>query len=197
LHEKLGTWRKAKKNSDLFYTDKLTWEEWAKRDAKLWAGIEVNEVKRIAQKCPLTKGAKETVSKLRQKGFAVTVISGGVSFFADRVGQELKIAHVLANKLHERNRLLTGKVTVSVTSTNKRKLLLQLLRQLKLSPRQAAAVGDDFTVIPLFKIVRLSIAFNPLTIDVEKNAHVVVKSANLVDVLPHILKNCQINGCLN
>lgn len=197
LHEKLGTWRKAKKNSDLFYANKLTWGEWARSDAKLWVGIEVNEIRRIAQKCPLTRGAKKTVTELRQKGFVVTVISGGVSFFADRVAQELKITHVLANKLHERNRLLTGKVSVSVTSTNKPKLLLQLLRQLKLSPRQAVAVGDDFTVIPLFKIVRLSIAFNPLTIDVEKNAHVVVKSANLVDVLPYILKNCQINGCLN
>ena len=194
LHKKLGTWKKARKNSDLFYAGKLSWEEWAKKDAKLWAGTDVNDVRRIAQKCPLTKGAKKTTLRLKENGLHVAIISGGISFFADKVAQELKISHVFSNKLHERNGILTGEVTISVTSTNKPKLLLQLLKQLKLSLRHAVAVGDDFTMIPLFKIAGLSIAFNPSTSDVRKSANVVLVGQSLLDVLPHILKNCARNS---
>jgi len=189
LHEKLGTWKKARKNSDLFYAGKLTWEDWAKRDAKLWAEIDVNLVRRIAQKCPLTEGAKKATLRLKENGLQVSIISGGISFFADRVAQELEIPYVLSNKLHERNEILTGEVTVSVTSTNKPELLLQLLKQLGLSLKHTVAVGDDFTMIPLFKICGLSIAFNPSTSDVEKSAQVVLTGQSLLDILPHILKN--------
>jgi len=189
LHEKLGTWKMARKNSDLFYAGKLTWEDWAKRDAKLWAEIDVNLVRRIAQKCPLTEGAKKATLRLKENGLQVSIISGGISFFADRVAQELEIPYVLSNKLHERNEILTGEVTVTVTSTNKPELLLQLLKQLGLSLKHTIAVGDDFTMIPLFKICGLSIAFNPSTSDVEKSAQVVLTGQSLLDILPHILKN--------
>lgn len=197
LHKKLGIWKTAKKNADLFYDDRLTWEEWAKGDAKLWKGFNANDVREIAEKCLLTKGAKKVIHELKERGFTLAIISGGISFFADRVAQELKISHVFANKLHERKGILTGEVTVSVTSTNKPKLLVQLLRQLNLSPRHAVAVGDDFTMIPLFNIVGLSIAFNPSTISVEKTAHVVVNSQSLLDILPYILEDYRIDCCSN
>jgi len=189
LHQKLGTWKRAKKNPDLFYAGKLSWEEWAKRDAKLWAGIESNDVRRIAQKCPRTKGAKKATLRLKENDLHVAIISGGISFFADEVAQELKISHVFSNKLHERNGILTGEVTVSVTATNKPELLLQLSKQLEISLRHVVSVGDDFTMIPLFKITGLSIAFNPSTSDVRKSANVVLVGQSLLDILPYILKN--------
>jgi len=187
LHQKLGTRKEARKNSELFYAGKLSWDEWAERDARLWAGSDVNEVKRIVQRCPLTKGAKKTVLKLKENGLDMAIISGGISFFADRVAQELEISHVFSNKLHEKDGKLTGEVTITVTSTNKPILLLQLLKQLKLSLEHVGAVGDDFTMVPLFKIVGLSIAFNPSKTDVKESADIVIVGQSLLDILPHIL----------
>jgi phosphoserine phosphatase len=190
LHQKLDTWEKAKPNAGLFYDKKITWEEWANRDAKLWKGTSTDEVERIAIKCPITRGAKETVRRLREREFALAIISGGLSFFAERVGQELKIPNVFANKLDSENGILTGEVANSVTQTNKCELLSLLLEKLGLSLRQTVAIGDDFTMIPMFKIVGLSIAFNPFDPDVGQSACVTVNSQSLLHILPYILSNC-------
>ena len=119
LHQKLGTWKKARLNAQLFYDKKITWEEWANRDAELWKGARVDEVERIAGRCPLTPGAKKTIHRLREQNFALAIISGGLSLFAERVGDELGITNVFANKLSSRDGTLTGEVINSVTQANK------------------------------------------------------------------------------
>ena len=50
------------------------------------------------------------------------------------------------------------------------------------------AVGDDESMIPIFRAVRLGIAFNPRSQEVAKSAHVVVRADDLRAILPHILK---------
>jgi DNA (cytosine-5)-methyltransferase 1 len=189
LHEKLGTWEMARANAELFYDKKITWEEWANRDAKLWKGTATDEVERIARKCPITRGARETICRLGERDFAMAIISGGLSFFAERVGQELKIQNVFANKLSSKDGILTGEVVNLVTQTNKCELLSLLLERLGLSLRQTVAIGDDFTMIPMFKIVGQSIAFNPFDLDVSKSACITVNSPSLLDILPYILSN--------
>jgi len=187
LHHKLGTWEMAKPNAELFYDKKITWKEWANRDAKLWKGIDEDEVERIARKCPITKGAKETVRRLRERDFALAIISGGLFFFAERVGQELEIPYIFANKLNSEDGILTGEVVNSVTQTNKCKLLSLLLKRLGLSLRQTVAIGDDFTMIPMFKTVGMSIAFNPSKLNVGRSACITVNSQSLLQILPYIL----------
>lgn len=189
LHQKLGTWEMAKPNAKLFYDKKITWEEWANRDAKLWKGTSAEEVERIARRCPITRGAKETLCRLRDRDFALAIISGGLSFFAERVGLELKIPNVFANKLDSENGILTGEVVNSVTQTNKCELLSRLLERLGLSLRQTVAIGDDFTMVPMFKVVGLSIAFNPFDPQVGQSAWVTINSQSLLHILPYILSD--------
>jgi phosphoserine phosphatase len=117
----------------------------------------------------------------------MAIISGGLSFFAERVAQELKIPNVFVNRLKSKARILTGEVANLVTQTNKCELLSLLLKRLGLSLRQTVAIGDDFTMIPMFKIVGLSIAFNPSNLDVGQSARVTVNSRTLLDILPYIL----------
>ena len=189
LHEKLGTWEAAKPNAELFHDKKIDWEKWANLDAKLWKGTRVDGVEKIAGKCPITSGARETIRRLRERNFAMAIISGGLSFFAEKVGQELKIQNVFANKLNSKDGILTGEVTNVVTHTNKCEILSSLLERFGFSLRQTVAIGDDFTMIPMFKIVGLSIAFNPVDIDVSESACITVNSQNLLDILPYILEN--------
>lgn len=193
LHQKLGTWEAASINTDLFYKNKISWKEWANRDAKLWKGTSINEVERIAKKCPIIDGAKEVTRSLRDHDFNMAIISGGLSCFADRVGQELKIPNIFCNKLISENEVLTGEVENVVTQTNKCQHLALLLERLCLSLQQTVAIGDDFTMIPMFKIVELSIAFNPSNLDVSKSACITIDGQNLMDVLPYILVKCSAN----
>jgi len=194
LHQKLGTWKVARINADLFYDKKITWEEWANRDAKLWKGTNVNDVKRIAKNCPITHGAREISRSLRGHDFTMAIISGGLSYFAESVGQELQIPNVFSNRLISENGVLTGEVENLVTPTSKCEHLALLLERLNLSLSQTTAIGDDFTMIPMFKIVELSIAFNPSDLNIGKAACVTVNSQNLLDVLPYILPEYTANS---
>jgi len=71
---------------------------------------------------------------------------------------------------------------------DKLRVLKGLLDDLGLGLGNCVAVGDDESMIPIFRAVRLSIAFNPRSQEVARSAHVVVRSDNLRAILPYILK---------
>jgi 3-deoxy-D-manno-octulosonate 8-phosphate phosphatase KdsC-like HAD superfamily phosphatase len=49
-------------------------------------------------------------------------------------------------------------------------------------------VGDDPTLIPLFKKVALAIAFNPTDETITEHADVTIKGNDLRAILPHVLQ---------
>ena len=188
LHQALGTWQRAKVNTDLFYGGMITWREWAERDAKLWTGTQVYRIEEIVEQCPRTEGAVETLDRLHEEGIATSIVSGGISFFAERIAHELKIDAVFANRLQQRDGILTGQVVVTVDQTNKAEICTRLGEGLGISMKKIVAVGDDFTMIPVFKTVGLSIAFNPIDLRVEKSATVSLKCKDLTTILPFVFK---------
>ena len=82
---------------------------------------------------------------------------------------------------------LTGEVEVNVTFHDKDRHLPRILQEFDLAAKDCAAVGDDPTLIPLFRKVGLAVAFNPVSKTVEKSAHVVTRSNNLLEIVPHVL----------
>lgn len=113
----------------------------------------------------------------------------------ERIKREIKVDDSIANELIIQNGLLTGNVKVNVSFHNKDKALRHILQKFNTKIIECAAVGDDETLILLFKKVGLGIAFNPTEKTVEKHADVVVKSNDLRQVLSHLLKqrNSQIH----
>ena len=187
FHSILGTDGMSKNSENLYFSGKITWEEWAERDVKLWAGTKLEKVYAAAKSCPLTPGAEAMVDSLRKAGYQMAIISAGLHLIGKEVANKLGISRVYANELVGDGEALTGKVKVRVTATNKHEILRDLLRELGMEPSEVVAVGDDFTMIPLFKMVDLSIAYNPLNAAVEENANVVVKDRNLTSILPYII----------
>jgi phosphoserine phosphatase len=187
LHSVLGTMEMSKGSEDLYFSGKISWEQWAERDVKLWTGAKLEKVLAAVSRCPLNPGAKTTVETLRKAGYEMIIISAGLHFIGREVGDKLGISRVYANELVHDGKSLTGEVKVRVTATNKGEILKEFLKEIGMEPSKVVAVGDDFTMIPLFKNVGLSIAFNPINLDVEKNAMVVVKNRFLTGILPYIL----------
>jgi len=84
--------------------------------------------------------------------------------------------------------LLTGRAIVKIGLRDKLRVLKGLLDDLGLGLGDCVAVGDDESMIPIFRAVGLGIAFNPRSQEVAKSAHVVVRSDDLRAILPYILK---------
>ena len=187
IHSLLGTEVGSKESEKLYFSGKISWQEWAERDARLWAGASLEKILNASKRCPLTPGAMKTVKTLQKAGYEVVIISAGLLPIARAVADRLGISRVFANELIDDGEALTGEVKTWVSASNKHEVLRGLLEEMKLEPNQVVAVGDDFSMIPLFKEVGLSIAFNPMDSSVGESAKIVVKDRNLSSVLPHIL----------
>jgi phosphoserine phosphatase len=189
IHQNLGTWDAAKEYSQQFFNNQITYEEWARLDTALWKGQTIAKIREIIEQMPYTTGARETLAALKRKGIRTYLLSAGLSQVAERVQKETGIDGYTANTLLVKDGFLTGEVEVNVSFHSKDRNLPRILQRFNVTQNECAAVGDDPTLIPLFKKVALAIAFNPTSKEVEENADVTVKNKDFRKILPHLLKN--------
>jgi phosphoserine phosphatase len=192
LHEALGTWNQGRKYLEQFFDGCITYEEWARLDAALWRGQPVKKIQRIVDEMPYVDGARKVLTTLREAGFKVVLLSAGLSFVTERIRREIGVDAALANDLVVENGYLTGEVKVNVSFDKKDEALEPILKRFNVTTKECIAVGDDETLIPLFKKVGFAIAFNPSGEKVKRHADVVVKSDSLLDVLPLIMTRAKL-----
>ena len=187
VHEKLGTWEKGgKRNAELYFNRVISYEEWARLDASLWRGLSIDKIRGIVSEIPYMDGVREVFSFLRESNVKIVLLTAGLSLLAERIAGEIGVDDYVANQLETENGRVTGRVKVRVSVSNKGEVFEELMKRFDAKPYECMAVGDDETMIPVFRKVALSIAFNPCSVKVEKQAKIVVKARNLKEIIPHI-----------
>jgi phosphoserine phosphatase len=193
LHQHLNTWKTAKHYYRRFFNSQITYQQWAELDAALWKGQPSTRIRQIIDKMPYTKGARETLTSLRRRGIKAYLLSAGLTQVAQRIQEELGADGYAANTLLVKDGTLTGEVEVNVSFHDKDKHLPRILHEFGLRADECAAVGDDPTLIPLFRRVALALAFNPADRTVETHADITIRSKDLRHVLPPILSPSRLN----
>ena len=112
----------------------------------------------------LNPGAKELVDTCKQNGMKVLLVSGGFTFFADRVGNMLNIDFTRSNVLEIVDGHLTGRLVDQdwgdiCDGAEKQRMLLQTCQQLGISPAQSIAMGDGANDLPMMAVAGLSVAY--------------------------------------
>ncbi|MEA2090011.1 MAG: HAD family phosphatase [Thermoproteota archaeon] len=187
LHQQLGTWDRGKQYAEQFSQGVISYEKWAQLDASLWSGVSIETVQEIICRIPYMKGVKDVLATLKKEGLKTILLSAGLSLLTERIKREIEVDDCLANELVVKDGFLTGEVEVNVSVLNKDITLHRILQKMDVAMFECAAVGDDETMIPLFKRVSLGIAFNPCKNLVEQCADVVVKGDDIRGVLPYLL----------
>ncbi len=188
VHQELGTWSQAKKHKQRFFRNRITYQEWARLDTALWKNQQVTRIRQIISRIPYTPGAKQTLKTLKRRGIRTYLLSAGLTQAAEKIQKETEaVDGYTANILKAKDGVLTGQVKVNVAYNSKDKHLHRILRQFNLKPEACATIGDDPSLVSLFRKVALTIAFNPTDDTVSEHADVVVNSRDLREVLPHIL----------
>ncbi len=187
VHNYLGTLEAAKTNADLYFTGKIDYVRWAELDVALWSGTLLSHLQEaVTQNIYFIPGAQELVETLRKWKVKTAIVSSGLTLFADFAREALKIDVSYANQLltDEEGRICGVDTTVGFT--NKDKILNQVAEEMNIPLEQCVAIGDARNDIPMFKIAGASIAFNPSHDEVASNATTVIRSQNLLDVLPFL-----------
>ena len=113
----------------------------------------------------LNPGAKDLVDTCKQHGMKVLLVSGGFTFFADRVGHMLNIDFTRSNVLEIADGHLTGHLVDQpwgdiCDGVEKRKKLLETCAELGISPKQSIAMGDGANDLLMMGVAGLSVAYH-------------------------------------
>jgi phosphoserine phosphatase len=133
-----------------------------RRRVALLKGVPAEALQTVyEQRLKLNPGAPELVNAAKAAGLHTLLVSGGFTFFADRVKARLGMHEAHSNVLGIEGGLLTGEVIGEIVDGEaKRQHLLALCARLGCAPSQAIAVGDGANDLPMMGEAGLSVAYH-------------------------------------
>ena len=164
----------------------IDFETSIKKRVGLLKGVATEDIRTLANEMPLMKGAKETVSTLKENGFEVAIISGSFDIIADTIKGKLDVDNIFTNSLVEEDGILTGEVTGPLVSGSKLDVLSKLIEEKAYTLDECVAVGDGANDISMIESAKYGIAFNAKPA-LKENADIIVETRDLTDVLNVII----------
>lgn len=131
------------------------------RRVALLAGLEESALEQVyEQRLGLNPGTETLLAGLRQAGVQTMLVSGGFTYFTDRLKSRLGFDHAHANQLEVAGGRLTGRVVGPILDGEaKANHLLRVKAALGLAPHQTMAAGDGANDIPMFNAAGFGVAY--------------------------------------
>ena len=109
----------------------------------------------------LSPGAEYLIAECKRHGVKFLLVSGGFTFFTERLQQQLGLDYAYANVLETADGKLTGKLKGRMIDAQaKADLLRQHREELGLSVGQVLAVGDGANDIPMLQEAGIGVAYH-------------------------------------
>jgi phosphoserine phosphatase len=137
-----------------------------RRRLALLKGVPVQALEQVyANHLQLNPGVEGFVAACRDAGLKTLLVSGGFTFFSNRVRQRLGLDFARANVLEIEHGQLTGGLVERpwgdiVDGAEKRRVVLEVCELMGIEARQAIAVGDGANDLPMMQAAGLSIAYH-------------------------------------
>ncbi len=117
------------------------------------------------QRLQLNPGAEALVQACKAAGLKVLLVSGGFTFFTDRIRKRLGIDFARSNVLEVEGGVLTGRMVDQpwgdiCDGAEKRRTLLEVATLLGIAPAQCIAMGDGANDLPMMGVAGLSVAYH-------------------------------------
>ncbi len=114
----------------------------------------------------LNPGVEVFVRACQAAGLKTLLVSGGFTFFSDRIRARLGLDFARANVLEVEHGALTGRLVDRpwgdiVDGNEKRRVVLEVCELMGIAAEQAIAVGDGANDLPMMGVAGLSIAYHP------------------------------------
>jgi phosphoserine phosphatase len=126
------------------------------------AGLREDALRRVYdERLGLTPGAEALVQACRAHGVKVLLVSGGFTFFTERLKARLGLDYTISNTLEIENGRLTGKVLGGIASAEaKARKFLEVMTELQARKEQTVAIGDGANDLKMMAEAGLSVAFH-------------------------------------
>jgi phosphoserine phosphatase len=163
----------------------LRFEESLTRRTALLAGLDASALEHVyRERLRPNPGAEKLIAGLKARDIKIGVVSGGYTYFADRLKERLHLDYAHANTLEIVGGRLTGKVLGTIVGAEgKRDFLMELCHTLGIRPSQTVAMGDGANDLLMMNAAGLSVAYRAKP-KVQAQAHVLINHNGLDAVLP-------------
>ena len=137
-----------------------------RRRVALLAGVPQAALQQVlTERLRLNPGVETFVRACQAAGLKTMLVSGGFTFFSERVRTRLDLDFARANTLGLADGRLTGTLVEQpwgdiVDDAEKKRVLLDVCDLMGIGPDQAIAVGDGANDLPMMQAAGLSIAFH-------------------------------------
>jgi len=140
----------------------IDFETSLRQRVSLLKGLEVSALERVyEERLQLNPGAELMLKGLKQNKIKTALVSGGFTFFTERLKQRLGLDYTMANVLGEHNGKLTGEVDGDICGAQaKADFLLAHCEKLDILPSQVVAMGDGANDLLMMDEAGLSIAYH-------------------------------------
>lgn len=132
-----------------------------RRRVALLEGLPESVLQRVwDERVELSPGADTLVRRMKASGLQLLLVSGGFSFFTDRLAARLGIAHVQSNRLEVSHGRLTGRLVGPVINAAAKRVALEhTAARIGCPLSHTIAVGDGANDLQMMSVAGLSVAY--------------------------------------
>ncbi|SES72029.1 phosphoserine phosphatase [Nitrosomonas marina] len=140
----------------------ISFEESLTQRTALLRGVHIDALQKVyEERMRLSPGAEIMLKKAKTAGLKTMVISGGFTFFTDRIKEKLQLDFATANTFEVQENRLTGKVLGKILGREgKAEALSNVCDKLGISRSQVIAIGDGANDLDMLAAAGVSIAYH-------------------------------------
>ncbi|MGK5075591.1 phosphoserine phosphatase SerB [Janthinobacterium sp. ZB1P44] len=132
-----------------------------KQRVALLEGLDASALQRVYdERLKLSPGAEKMLAAVQAAGLKTLLVSGGFTFFTERLKERLGLDYTHANELEIVDGKLTGKVLGGIVDAEeKQRTVERVCAEMGIAPSQAIVMGDGANDLKMMGIAGLSVAF--------------------------------------
>lgn len=160
----------------------IDFEESFRQRVKMLKGTDVGVLEKLASSMPVAEGLDNLMQYLKRKGVITVILTGNFNCFGEALKERFGFNHIYTStpgieyeSAHGNNKeiivpdnyckpVLNGEISGEIiTGKLKREIMERLCKEMNISLRQVAAIGDGANDIPMLDAAGTAIIYNAAT----------------------------------
>jgi phosphoserine phosphatase len=131
------------------------------RRVALLKGLDAGALQKVYyERLRISMGGEAMLAAVKAAGLKTLLVSGGFTFFTERLQERLALDYSHANVLEVEGGKLTGRVVGGIVDADvKKQTVERVCADIGISPRQAIVMGDGANDLKMMSVAGLSVAF--------------------------------------
>lgn len=149
----------------------------------LLKGMDVNVLDKVYLNIELNDGAEILLKNLCKRDIHTVLVSGGFTYFTDKLSKKLGFSENYANKLEILDNIITGKILPPVIDGKaKRDILDKITQKLNINRHDVVCVGDGANDVEMISNSALGVSYYGKNI-LKNRANAQINNTNLSSIL--------------